>query len=167
MKYSIVYKSATGNTKILAQTIQSTWGMKDCMYFGEPTNNLPKSDIIAIGFWTDKGNCSEDLQIFLKQLHNQRIFLFGTAGFGGTQAYFDALLNRVCQFIPNDNKILATFMCQGKMPQSVRSRYENTLKSEPNNDKMKQMIKNFDQASAHPDKNDKEQLIQIISNIVL
>lgn len=44
----------------------------------------------------------------------------------------------------------ACWMCQGKMPQSVRARYERM----PASDKVAQMLENFDKALGHPDAKD-------------
>ena len=43
-------------------------------------------------------------------------------------------------------------MCQGKMPMSVRSRYESMLDKEP--ERMREMIENFDEALSHPNVDD-------------
>ena len=45
-------------------------------------------------------------------------------------------------------------MCQGKMPQSVRQRYEGMLAQNPDDPKIKAMIENFDVAQPHPTKED-------------
>ena len=69
----LIYFSQTGNTQLLAQAIKK---------------NVENSDIIYIGFWTDKGNASKEALDYLKTLHHQKIFLFGTAGFGKSDNYF-------------------------------------------------------------------------------
>lgn len=45
-------------------------------------------------------------------------------------------------------------MCQGKMPQSVKKRYEAMQEKAPQDDKIKMMIDNFDRAASHPDEAD-------------
>ena len=92
------------------------------------------------------------MKAFLKGLEGKRIFLFGTAGFGGSEEYFNRILESVRKNIPKSNTIVGTFMCQGKMPATVRQRYESMLSVQPN--KMKSMIKNFDRALSHPDEQD-------------
>ncbi|HCX92754.1 MAG TPA: hypothetical protein DGZ34_08800, partial [Lachnospiraceae bacterium] len=49
---------------------------------------VPSSELLYIGFWTDKGNADNETLTLLSTLKNRRIFLFGTAGFGGSDAYF-------------------------------------------------------------------------------
>ena len=53
--------------------------------------------MVLVGFWTDKGTCDESTAQFLQQLENKQVFLFGTAGFGGSAEFFQQILNRVTQ----------------------------------------------------------------------
>lgn len=92
MKYAIVYDSPTGNTKMLAQEIRDYFGEEDCVYFGQPGDGIPEADMIFAGFWTDKGDCSEKMRACLENLAGRRVFLFGTAGFGGAEEYFRQIL---------------------------------------------------------------------------
>lgn len=94
MSYAIVYSSKTGNTKILAETLHDCLPQADCCYFGSPNPAAMEADTLYVGFWTDKGQADESTSDFLKQLHGKNIFLFGTAGFGGSKEYFDKILKR-------------------------------------------------------------------------
>lgn len=53
-------------------------------------------------------------------------------------------------------------MCQGKMPMSVRQRYENMKKQPIHLPNLDAMIENFDKALSHPDADDLEQLKQAV-----
>ena len=162
MKYAIVYSSKTGNTKCLAEKIQSVLGSQDCIYFGEPSARALEADRIYVGFWTDKGNCDSQIAEFLKSVSNQQVFLFGTAGFGGTPSYFESILNRARDYLPNEAKLVGTFMCQGKMPMSVRARYEKMMESPEHAPNLPMMIENFDRALSHPDQEDLAALEQAV-----
>lgn len=132
------------------------------MYFGEPSEDisglLEDADIIYAGFWTDKGSCSAEMEQFLGTLAGRKVFLFGTAGFGGAKEYFDRILDRVASFLPADSTVAGRYMCQGKMPLSVRKRYEAMLEQNPDDGRMQGMIRNFDSALSHPDEADLERL---------
>ena len=91
-KYSIVYSSLTGNTKMLADAIHGALPQDECEYFGEADTVIPSSELLYIGFWTDKGNADTKTLQLLSQLKNKQIFLFGTAGFGGSDIYFRKIL---------------------------------------------------------------------------
>lgn len=163
MKYAIVYASKTGNTKVLANTIQACLPTDCLVYHGEASEDAKQADMIFVGFWTDKGTCDEATQKLLKTLHNKQVFLFGTAGFGGDVSYFIQIIDRVKQHVSEDNTLLGSYMCQGKMPQVVRDRYVTMAKDNP---KMNGMIENFDKALSHPDNEDITLLQEAIFKMV-
>ena len=152
--YTVVYNSLTGNTKMLADTIKSEL----------PANN--NDDIVFVGFWTDKGNADSKTLEYLKGLKDKKIFLFGTCGFGGSVAYFERILTNVKNNIDDSNQIIGEYMCQGKMPSSVRERYLK-MKDVPNIDAL---IDNFDSALSHPDKEDLDNLcksvVKALTNVI-
>ena len=160
--YSIVFSSLTGNTKKLADTIYETLPKDKCDYFGENDSKIPPSDLLYIGFWTDKGNADNKTLELLSQLKNKKIFLFGTAGFGGSDAYFKKILGQVKQSIDASNVIIGEYMCQGKMPQSVRDRYIKMKENPEHPANLDVLIKNFDCALSHPDTRDLEELKKLM-----
>ena len=119
-RYSIIFSSLTGNTKKLAETIRAVLPAEDCDYFGAPETAELYSEMLYVGFWTDKGNADSAALGLLSKLRGKEIFLFGTAGFGGSAAYFRKILDHVKQSVDPSNTVVGEYMCQGKMPQSVR-----------------------------------------------
>ena len=89
---------------------------------------------------------------------NKKIFLFGTAGFGGSDAYFEKILGQVKQSIDASNTVIGEYMCQGKMPQSVRERYVKMKENPEHPANLDLLIQNFDRALSHPDSEDLERL---------
>ena len=160
MKYAIVYSSKTGNTAALADRLHDILPHEHCVYFGDTSHYSPElgADLIFAGFWTDKGSCDESIAQFLKTLTNQKVFLFGTAGFGGSPEYFEQILKRVSENLGENTQLVGSYMCQGKMPPSVRARYEamRTLPAPPEN--LDALIENFDRARSHPDADDLDRL---------
>ena len=165
MKYSIIYSSRTGNTKLLADNLKKTLPRENCIYYGDVNEKALESDMIFIGFGTYKGECDENLSALLNKLNNKKVFLFGTAGFGESELYYQQILRRVEKYINDSNEIIGTYMCQGKMPMSVRSRYESMLDKQP--EKMKEMIENFDKALNHPNEDDFMKLNDILLKIYI
>lgn len=94
----------------------------------------------------------------LSKLKNKKIFLFGTAGFGGSDAYFEKILGQVKQSIDASNTVIGEYMCQGKMPQSVRERYMKMKENPEHPANLDLLIQNFDRALSHPDSEDLERL---------
>ena len=173
--YSIVFSSRTGNTAELAEAVRKTLPEGTCEYFGSVNGNdggsgassaIPASETLFVGFWTNQGVADQATQQLLGQLKNRKVFLFGTAGFGGSEAYFQAILDKTKAFIDNSNTVIGTYMCQGKMPLSVRERYVKMREQPDHMPNIDAMIENFDKALSHPDANDLEKLAKLVSETV-
>lgn len=163
MSCAVVYNSKSGNTKLVALEVADALERA-----GHPTevvalttdtadrahDVVAAADTVLVGFWCDKGSCAAEVDELLAHLGGKRVFLFGTAGFGGSPAYFDRILSGVRAKLPEDAQYLGGAMCQGKMPASVRTRYEAMLAQSPDDPKICAMIENFDAAASHPTKDD-------------
>ena len=111
MKYSVVFSSRTGNTAQLAQAVLAALPPEDCIYSGSldelmqagEASGWQEAPYLLAGFWTDKGSCDEKMTAFLQGIHHKKVFLFGTAGFGGSNAYFSRILENVSAQLPDDN----------------------------------------------------------------
>ena len=157
-RYSILYSSATGNTRLLADTIRAALPPELCDAFGAAGETAAESELLYVGFWTDKGHADDTLTAFLQTLKGKRVFLFGTAGFGGSAEYFEQILAAVQKSLDESNTVIGTYMCQGKMPMAMRERYVK-MKEDPNHKpNLDMLIENFDRALSHPDKTDLEKL---------
>ena len=192
--YSIVFSSRTGNTAELAEAVRAALPEGACEYFGSvdgdgncdcdndtgcagdrdrngssfgsSTGAIPASEMLFVGFWTNQGVADQAAQKLLEQLRNRKIFLFGTAGFGGSEAYFQAILDKTKALIDDSNTVIGTFMCQGKMPHSVRERYVKMKEQPDHMPNLDAMIENFDKALSHPDANDLEKLANLVRETV-
>lgn len=155
MTYMIVYSSITGNTEIIAHAIKERLDEKYCAFYGKPGAIVKQdAELIFVGFWVSMGSCSEEIKRYLQSLENKKFFLFGTAGFGGSENYFQKILKEIKEHISESNTIVDSFMCQGKMPNSVLERYKKLREEQPKNSNILQMIHNYETALAHPDIND-------------
>ena len=164
MKIAIIYKSNTGNTKIIAEEIGKNLGNK-VTYIGEPKENI-EADVYFVGSWTDKGDCVNEISEFLKKLNNKKIAYFSTCGFGGSEEYYEKLFKRVRTNINETNEILGYFICQGKMPMSVKQRYIDLIKAHPEDKNLEVSIRNFDEALKHPNETDLKNLNNWVNKIV-
>lgn len=152
MKTAILYKSISGNTKLIAEAIKKAL-KADVVYIGEPKEDII-ADLYFIGSWTDKGMCCAEIGNYMKTLKNKKIAYFGTAGFGGSEDYYHSLFERVKSICPASNEMEEYFFCQGKMPMSVRNRYVSMMKEHPDDKNLEVSIRNFDLASEHPNEAD-------------
>lgn len=167
MEYSIVYSSQTGNTEMLAYALHDALGADKCTYFGAPEKANTSSSMEFIGFWTDKGTADAATLTYISSLCGKKVFLFGTAGFGGSQAYFEKIIEKVKEHLDKGSSLVGWYMCQGKMPPSVRARYE-TMKSQPQHPaNIDLLIENYDEALSHPDEADITGLIKTALSVGL
>lgn len=162
--YSIVYSTRTGNTQMLAQRLKETLPEENLHYYGMPGMEALQADLIFTGFWTNQGSSDQETSDFLKTLRDKKVFLFGTAGFGGSEDYFSRILSKVTENLDSSNTVVGTYMCQGKMSFAVRNRYVNMQERMP--EKVKGLIENFDHALTHPDNQDLVDLVQAVMESV-
>ena len=165
MQYAILYNSASGNTQQVAEALEQALANEDTeVTLAKITHggaadalaasNAATADAVLVGFWCDKGSCTQDVAEVLARLGGKRVFLFGTAGFGGAPEYFERILAGVHEKLPEDAEYLGGAMCQGKMGAGIRHRYEGMLAENPGDERIQAMIDNFDAALAHPNDED-------------
>ena len=156
LDFLVLYSSNTGNTKMVATSVfnaipgtaKELCDFKDFHYDRE-------AKIYFVGFWTNRGSCDISVLNLLSSLHGKKVALFGTCGMGNTTAYFHAVAGNVAAFIPEDCEYLGSFLCQGRMPAQILSKYKKLKKQNPAEGTfIDQMIATFSEASTHPDEND-------------
>lgn len=123
MSYAIVYDSRTGNTEALARAVAAALPSEGRLAFGRVDEvdraAVAQADRVYAGFWTNRGDCGDELAEVLASLADKDVFLFGTAGFGADETYFAGVMARVAVHLPESARIVGTFMCQGRMPASA------------------------------------------------
>lgn len=153
-RITIVCESLTGNTAMLAEALRSHLQLSDGNVSAPDCAEIDSSDIFFVGSWTDKGDCAGNTAAFLEKLENKKVFLFGTCGFGRSEAYYDTVYRRFADHLRSGNQILGHYFCQGKMPESVLRRYEAMKAANPECSRWDECIENFNQALSHPNGND-------------
>ena len=168
MNIALITNSKSGNTAQLAQALREAFAVSDVQLVcdvelpDEPdiaqledaAGQALLADAVCVGFWCDKGSCTEGVAKLLERMDGKCVFLFGTCGFGGSQEYFDQIIERVKEHLPQTAELAGAFMCQGKMGSGVRVRYEAMLAKNPTDARAQALIDNFDLALAHPDAED-------------
>ena len=154
MKYAIVYSSKTGNTQSLAEEIQNVLPNDNCIYYGELSEQALSAELIFVGFWTRMGRCNKEVKHFLKKLTNQKLFLFGTAGYGRDEEYTSQIIERSLKFVPKHVETIGAFVCPGRMELRTRDKYARRLKNPFLAKRASKKIRNFDLTYTHPDEDD-------------
>lgn len=175
MNIALITNSKSGNTAQLAQALREAFAVSDVQLacdvelpdapdaaqLEDAAGQVLLADAVCVGFWCDKGSCTEGVAKLLGRMDGKCVFLFGTCGFGGSQEYFDQIIERVQGHLPQTTKLAGAFMCQGKMGPGVRARYEAMLAKDPTDARAQALIDNFDLALAHPDAEDLKAVVSL------
>jgi flavodoxin len=68
MKSIVVYSSVTGNTKMIAEALAEKLEAKQTLFSGERAPIDVECDLIAVGFWVNRGNADLKKKKYLEQL---------------------------------------------------------------------------------------------------
>lgn len=152
MEYLVVYASKTGNTEKIASEIFNVLpGKSKDVQKIEELNG--EADTYFVGFWNNRGICSEEIINLLSDLHGKRVALFGTCGMGGSKEYFNRVANQVEAFVSDDCEYLGAFMCAGKMPPHIIEKYRQmqVIKDTP---QVRMVIQEYNKGLLHPNEED-------------
>ncbi|WP_066891287.1 flavodoxin family protein BilS [Clostridium nigeriense] len=154
MKALVVYSSLTGNTKKIAEAMYEEINIEKDIYKSNEDFNIENYDFIAVGYWVNKGICDDKIKEILEKVNNKNIILFGTLGAKENGPYYDSIKKRIEELVPENNKILGHFLCQGKINEKLTERYKEMLKNNQGDEHVKEQLKNHEEASKHPDDKD-------------
>ncbi|MGI6030891.1 MAG: flavodoxin family protein BilS [Eubacteriales bacterium] len=158
MRYMVLYSSITGNTRLLADALYRELPQPAEIRPMETVLEQNGNEVLFIGFWNDKGHCDKKTQKVLSGLHGRKVALFGTMGSSDVEQYGQLVLSNVLRELPEDNEVLGTFLCQGKLAPSARMQYLEMLKNSPDNPRLLEQLRNYELSQGHPDRKDLENL---------
>ena len=153
MRFLLVYSSRTGNTRKVAEAVFEALPEPKEFYPVEEAPRADEYDFVLLGFWVDKGNADEKAANYLEGIKNKKIFLFGTLG-----AYPDSEHARNClekvKKTSQENDILGTFLCQGKVDPDLLKWMNENLKNDPRHSLTPERKEMLREAEKHPDVDD-------------
>ncbi|MDL2281155.1 flavodoxin family protein [Selenomonadales bacterium OttesenSCG-928-I06] len=168
MKNLIVYSSLTGNTKMVAEAIHSIAPKGTEIFPVEDMPNTDNYDVVAVGFWVDKGTSDKKATEYLTTIKNKKVALFATAGVSPETDHAKQSLVNAAKNLAENNTVIGTFICQGKIDPKLLEAFKNN----PENQHHKltpERIARHKQASTHPDENDlknaKDTFTEIFKNL--
>ncbi len=165
MKELIIYSSATGNTKKLADAIHEELPQALCIKTLDFSEEMIKDhDIIYVGYWVDKGDVDPVTKNALQLIKNHKLVFFGTLGAGENTAYYTMVKQRV-ENNAADNEVCGHFLCQGAVNDAVIQRYQKMIVDRPDDEHMKQQLMNYEKGKTHPDEQDLVNVKDFIRNL--
>lgn len=167
LDYLVLYTSRTGNTKQLAKEIFAALpGTEKDICELEDAGSFQEAAVYFVGFWVNQGTCEMNVIDALGSMHGKSVALFGTCGMGGDSAYYKKIENNISVFLPEDNQYLGIYLCQGKMPMTVRNKYEGMMAAAKEKGAVERMIQNFDEALLHPNEKDFREAVEFAAAAV-
>ncbi|MGF7145225.1 flavodoxin [Anaerotaenia torta] len=150
MRVLVTYSSLTGNTKRLAEGIYEgiAADSKEIMPMKEVTGT-DSYDVVLAGYWVDKGGPNEEARAFLEKLEGKKVGLFATLGFWpDTEHGWNSLINGE-NVIKEKNKVIAKYVCQGKLSEKIIAMFEKLPADNPHaiNDEKR---RRYEVAQNHP-----------------
>ncbi len=153
MNSIVVYSSRTGNTLKVAQAVYEALPSPRALFPVDDAPDPDAYDFIALGFWVDKGTADEKTRRYLKKLKDKPIFLFGTLGAYPESDHGIKCINNV-KALAADNKILGTFLCQGRVDPEMIKWMEENLQDDPHHFMTPERRARLKEAERHPDVHD-------------
>lgn len=123
MKNVVVYSTRTGNTKKVAEAIACAIpGEVEIYEAKEAPKDFSAYDVVFVGFWADRGNANEESAKILKNLHHDKVAIFGTCGAYGDSQHAKDCLAAASALVPEGTHVESTWICQGKVdPELVKA----------------------------------------------
>ncbi len=155
LKYLVVYSSLTGNTKMVGEAIAKEINADLKAVEENPT--AEGYDMVAVGFWADKGGSDPKATKYLQSLKNVTVALFMTLGADPKSEHAAKTLDKAASYLDESNKLVGTFACQGKIDPKLIERMNQMFKENGGNNPhapSKDRDERHKKASTHPDAQD-------------
>lgn len=165
MKHLIVYSSVTGNTKKVAEAIARTFdGTADLC----PVEAAPPADgydLVAVGFWVDRGTADQKAQAYLRSIHGKKVALFATLGAYPDSEHAAKSLQNAAALLAADNELIGTFICQGKVTPRLLEKFKDLPAGHPHAMTPEREARHRE-AAKHPDETDLRNAQAFIREII-
>jgi flavodoxin len=113
-------------------------------------------DLVAAGFWVDKGSADAEASEYLKSLKNAKVGLFATLGADPKSEHAAKCLEKAAGLLDASNQIVGRFICQGKIDPKLIERMNKMFAGQTGNPHApgKERDERHKKASTHPDAQD-------------
>ncbi|WP_371377771.1 flavodoxin family protein [Sporomusa aerivorans] len=153
MKTLIVYSSLTGNTKKVAEAVQEVFGEAAELFPVEEKPPADGYDLVAVGFWVDRGTADKKAQDYITGLRNKKVALFATLGAYPDSEHAQKSMANAVALIDDSNQFIGSFICQGKVDPKLVEQFKNLPAGHPHAMNPERAARH-QEAAKHPDESD-------------
>ena len=164
MKALVVYSSKTGNTKKVAEAIHGVFQQGTDLYRVEDAPSPDNYDLIALGFWVDKGLPDAEALRYLNKIKGKHVGLFMTLGAYPDSDHAHQSMQKA-EHLLEGNTILGTFICQGKVADSLVRQMAGLSGKSPHAMTPERTARLLE-AAKHPDQKDLDNARAAFSRII-
>lgn len=165
MKSMVVYSSRTGNTKAVAEAIQSAMPEGCEIYPVEEAPEAAAYELVAVGFWVDKGTADAQAKKYLSGITDKKVILFGTLGAYPDSDHARDSMARAAMLMSRGNSLLGTFICQGRVDPRLAERFKDLPPGHPHAP-TPESVARHQAASCHPNEEDFAKAKKVVEKIV-
>lgn len=167
MNILVLYSSRTGNTKKVAEAIQSALPEgTPCLSMAEAPADLSAYDLIFAGYWVDRGTANAEAKTFLEGLHHKNVALFATLGADPTSDHAQKSLDEGAKLLPKETDVVGTFICQGAVdPKIIEMMYKKFPEGHPHGRSPERDARHAE-AAKHPDEADLQRAFDFAADIL-
>jgi len=164
MKSLVVYSTQTGNTLNVAQAIFEILPSPKEIHSVSTAPAPDGYDLVAIGFWVDKGQPDKMSQQYMQKLHGVTLGLFGTLGAHPESKHARDCLKRAVDLVSGSNFVAGTFLCRGRIDPAVIKMMQKVA---PDHHPMTpERIARIKEAESHPDETDLKNAQSVFQDIL-
>ncbi|WP_313990699.1 flavodoxin family protein [uncultured Selenomonas sp.] len=150
-KWVVIYSSATGNTKAIAEEIAAVSGA-DIFRVQDAPADLSCYEVAALGYWLRRGGPDDLMKAYLPQVAGMRTVLFQTHGADVGSEHAVTSFARAAYLLGADCEILGTFSAQGKLAPALIARRQKSDPDDTHNSPEAQ--ERWVRAADHPNADD-------------
>ncbi len=159
MKSLIIYSSKSGNTRKLADAVQSFLPGETVCKSVDEKPDTDGFDLICVGFWFQSGKADQQAAALLQKLDSQApLFIFATHG-AAVESDHTRNGMKQAEELAASSTVIGTFSCQGEVSPGLLAKIESM-------DQPPAWIKDAPAAAGHPDDDDIRRLGEILQKVV-
>ena len=149
----VVYSSATGNTKIIAEALHKALPEGSEIFHHSEAPCSDGYEKVALGYWAVRGGADEAMRSYMNSVKNAKVFIFATLGAYPDTPHAQKVLDNGVATLGEGCEVMGRFVCQGKLAADLIERGMQRPLDHPHGP-TPERLKRWQDASTHPDEQD-------------